>query len=157
MEYDLYEDGVSCIEHTQVGVEKFIKLAGQLGIEWFVLADSDAAGIKYAKSARNNLKERDEDEHIKLLSHETMELFLCMENFVYIYESTISDQKKNQITAEQNTVEYWEQILKAQKRNSKPRNALIVAEQIVQQGMNSVPQLLRNVIEQTRALARSAD
>ena len=157
MGYDLYEDGVSCIEYTQVGVEKFIKLAGQLGIEWFVLADSDAAGIKYAKSARNNLKGRDEDEHIKLLSHETMELFLCMENFGDIYKSTISDQKKNQITSKKNTVEYWEQVLKAQQRNSKPRNALLVAEKIVQKGINGVPQLLRDIIEQTRTLARSAD
>lgn len=49
MGYDLYEDGVSCIEYTQVGVEKFIKLADQLGIEWFVLADSDAAGNKICK------------------------------------------------------------------------------------------------------------
>lgn len=103
------------------------------------------------------MKGRDEDEHIKLLSHETMELFLCMENFGDVYESTISDQKKNQITAKKNTVEYWKQVLKAQQRNSKPRNTLIVVEQIVRQGINGVPQLLRDVMEQTRALARSAD
>ena len=156
MEYDLYADGVSCVEFAQVGVEKFIKLADQLGIEWFVLADGDSEGEKYANSARRQLAERDENEHIKLLDHGPMEVFLCMENFGEIYKATISEQKIDQITAEENTIEYWRQIVNAQERNTKIRNARIVTEQFFQQGKKSIPKLFKKVIEQTRTLARSA-
>ncbi len=156
MGHDLYADGVSCVEFVQVGVEKFIKLADQLGIEWFVLADGDSNGERYANSARQQLAKRNENKHIKLLDHGSMELFLCMEKFGNIYEAAVSEQKMDKITEKTNTVEYWRQVVNAQQKNSKTRNALTVAEQIVQQGKDSIPQLLQNVIEQTRTLARSA-
>ena len=41
---DLYAEGISCVEFSQVGVEKYIKLADQLGIEWFVLAETTLPG-----------------------------------------------------------------------------------------------------------------
>lgn len=156
MGHDLYADGVSCVEFAQVGVEKFIKLADQLGIEWFVLADGDSKGGKYADSARQHLGKRDENEHIKLLAYGSMEVFLCMEKFGNIYETTVSTQKMDKVTAKKNTVEYWRQVVNSQQKNSKTRNALTVAEQIVLQGKDSIPKLLQDVIEQTRTLARGA-
>ena len=156
MGYDLYADGVSCIEFAQVGVEKFIILADQLGIEWFVLADNDDAGETYQKSARVQLNGRAENDHIRLLDHGTMEVFLCMEGYGEIYEASISDQKRASIAADQGTVDYWKQVVGAQKKNSKPRNALAVAERMTETGRDAVPRLLQEVIEQTRNLARSA-
>lgn len=156
MGYDLYADGVSCIEFTKVGVEKFIKLADELGIEWFVLADGDPAGQKYAKTARDQLKGRDEDDHIRTLEQKNMDTFLCVEGFDDVYEESISDQKKDGVTADHGTDEYWEQVLNAQRKGAKTRNALIVAERIVAEGSTGVPALLQEVIEQTRNLARSS-
>lgn len=156
MGHDLYADGISCIEFTQVGVEKFIKLADSLGIEWFVLADGDAAGGKYVKSSQGQLNGRVEADHICQLDCPNMDFFLCRNGFGAVYEATISDQKKGLITAAQGTDPYWEQVLAAQQKGSKTRNALIVAEQIVAQGAASVPQALKSVIEQVRSLARSA-
>lgn len=156
MGYDLYADGVSCIEFSQVGVEKFIKLADQLGIEWFVLADNDGEGETYKKSAAGHLGTRKEADHIRLLDHGSMEVFLCMEGFGKIYEANIADQKKGDVTAEKDTLEYWQQVAKAQKKNSKPRNSLAVAEQMVTDGKSGVPKLLQDVVEQARKLARSA-
>lgn len=156
MGYDLYADGVSCIEFSQVGVEKFIKLADQLGIEWFVLADNDAEGNTYKKSAVGQLGAREEHDHIRLLAHGAMEVFLCMNGFGDIYEDSVSDQKKGDITAKKGTVEYWQQVAKAQKKNSKPKNSLAVAAQMVAGGKAAVPELLQEVIENARTLARSA-
>lgn len=156
MGYDLYADGVSCIEFTKVGVEKFIKLADELGIEWFVLADGDPAGQKYAKSARDQLDGRDEEDHIRTLDQKNMDLFLCVEGFGDVYEASVSDQKKDGVTADQGTDEYWEQVLNAQQKGAKTRNALIVAERIVAEDKTDVPALLQEVIEQTRNLARSS-
>lgn len=156
MGYDLYADGVSCIEYSQVGVEKFIKLADQLGIEWFVMADNDGAGEAYKKSAVDQLAGRKENDHIRLLDHGAMEVFLCMEGFGDIYEATIADQKKDDVNAEKGTLEYWQQVAKAQERNAKPRNSLAVAEKMIAGGVASVPKLLQDVIGQSRKLARSA-
>ena len=156
MGYDLYVDGVSCIEFAQVGVEKFIKLADQLGIEWTVLADNDDAGEDYKRTVRAQLNGRPEHDHIRLLDHGTMEVFLCMEGYGDIYEASVSDQKRASVTADQGTIDYWKQVVGAQQKNSKPRNALAVAERMVEAGKDAVPQLLREVVVQTRTLARKA-
>ena len=155
MGFDLYAEGVSCVEFAQVGVEKFIKLADQLGIEWFVLADNDSEGEKYINSAKAQLGKREQSSHIRGLDHGVMEEFLCLEGFGDIYETNVSDQKKGEIIAEKGTVEYWKQVVKAQKKNSKTRNALAVAERMVA-GKGKVPALLQEVISQARKLARSA-
>ena len=78
-----------------------------------------------------------------------------MEGFGRIYEANISDQKKGDITAEKGTLEYWQQVAKAQKKNSKPKNSIAAAEQMVLAEKGEVPKLLRDVVEQARNLARS--
>lgn len=156
MGYDLYADGVSCIEFTQVGVEKFIKLADQLGIEWFVLVDNDRAGKQYETAAKGLLGSRPEEEHIRMLDHGTMEVYLCMEGFGEIYEDSVSPQKKASIVAEKGTLDYWKQVAQAQKKSFKPRNSLAVAEKITTDKSSKVPRVLREIIENVRKLAGSA-
>lgn len=156
MGYDLYAEGVSCIEFSNVGVEKYIKLANQLGIEWFALVDNDEEGERYKRSASNQLDGRKEEDHICLLDHGTIEVFLCVEGFGEIYKDNISNQKKDNIVAEENTLDYWKQVTKNQGK-SKPENSIAVAEKINADGAESVPILLQEVIEQTRKLAQRAD
>lgn len=156
MSLDLYADGISCIEYSQVGVEKFIKLADALGIEWFVLADNDTEGRKYVTSAKNHLNGRAAADHIRLLDHGHMEVFLSVEGFGHIYEATVSAQKKNTVTAPQGTTDYWKQVANAQAKNTKTKNSLAVADAMIRQGPQVVPQLLQDVINQARTLARRA-
>ena len=154
--YDLYSEGVSCIEYSQVGVEKFIKLADALGIEWFVLADNDREGEKYISSAESQLRNRSKDSHMKILDHGNLEVFLCMEGFGRIYEQNIAEQKENNITAEINTKEYWEQVINAQRRSSKSKTAITVTEEIGKLANRRVPFLLNDVIDRSLKLARGA-
>lgn len=153
---DLHTDGVSLVEFSQIGVEKLISLADQLGIEWFALVDNDDQGDKYEASARSQLGTRNESDHIRKLDHGNMEVFLCVEGFGDIYEATVSEQKEGDVTAEEGTSEYWRQVVKAQERRSKPRNALAVAQKITAGEHVAVPELLADVIERARSLARSA-
>ena len=155
MGHDLYADGVSLVEFSQIGIEKLIRFADQFGIEWFTLVDNDDEGDKYEASARSQLETRNESDHIRKLDHGVMEVFLCMEGFGDIYEATISEQKEDDITAESRTLEYWQQVAKAQERGSKPKNALAVARKITAGGRVAVPELLTDVIERARKLARS--
>lgn len=154
MDRDLYSNGVSCIEFTKVGVEKFIKLADQMGIEWFVLCDNDPAGENYRKTACGQLGSREPGQHVRVLDHGSMEVFLCVEGFGDIYEKTVSPQKKEKITSEKGTSGYWKEICDAQSEKTKPRNALEVAQRI-SGSEKPVPRLLREVVEQSLQLAES--
>ena len=134
MSHDLYAEGVSCVEFTKAGIDKFIKLADQLGIEWFVLVDKDQAGENYARSARRYLNGRQENNHIRIIDHGPMEVFLCIDGFGYIYEESISEQKRRSITVskDQNALQYWHQVLEAQEKGAKTRNALNIANKILE-------------------------
>ncbi|MGE6699480.1 ATP-dependent nuclease [Hyphomonas sp. NPDC076900] len=155
MGIDLYAEGVSCIEFSQVGVEKFIKLADQLGIDWMVMCDGDAEGQKYADTAKGQLNGRVEADHVWRLPNDNMEVFLCVSGFGDIYEANISDQKKNTVTSPVGTVPYWTEVAKAQARNSKPKSALEVSQRMLA-GSADVPDFLKSVISKAHAFARSA-
>ncbi len=149
---DLYAGGVSCIEFAHVGVEKFIKLADQLGIEWFVLADNDSAGRKFKRTALRQIKSREEREHVQLLDHGNMEVFLCKEGFGDVYEKGVSGRKRKTVTAKKNSSAYWKQVSKAQSAG-KPERVLDVVERIREHGRETVPDLIKRVIEQAIGLA----
>ena len=156
MGIDLLAEGICCIEYSQVGIEKFIKFANQLGIEWVVVADSDPKGLSYLKSARQHLNGKQEAQHLCGLSHENIEIFLCNNGFGHIYEATVSDQKRASIIAPQGSPDYWEQVTKAQANNTKPKNAIAVAESMAAEKGANVPQLLKDIISKAQTLARSS-
>ena len=156
MGYDLQAEGISCVEFSQVGVDKFIKLAKDLGIEWFVMADGDKAGDDYVNSAKKFLSGQDQSMRVCQLNYKNMEVLLCKEGFGEVYIDTISKQKKNNIIASEGTTEYWEQVTKNQQDKKKTPNAHTVSERIIKQGADSVPEILNSVIEKTIELARSA-
>lgn len=156
MGIDLLAEGICCIEYSQVGIEKFVKFADQFGIEWVVVADNDPAGLAYLTSARQQLNGRTENQHLCCLSHENIEIFLCNHGFGNIYEATVSEQKRASITAAQGTPEYWKQVANAQVKNTKPKNAISVAESMIAAGGTNVPQLLKDIISKAQTLARSS-
>ncbi len=156
LNYDLHSYGVSLLEFAHIGVDKLIRFADQLGIEWYILVDNDRQGIQYERSAQRCLDTRKESDHICRLNHGNMEVFLCMEGFGDIYLDTVSDQKKSDITADNGTLEYWQQVVAAQKRVSKSINSGAVAQKIVSEGSSVVPQLIKDVIQKSHKLASQA-
>ena len=153
---DLYADRVACIEYAQVGLGRLLTLADYLGIQWFVLADHDSGGDRYIKTATQHLGSRKRVDHVKVLDHGSMELFLCREGFGSMYEESVTQTRDGASFRENNSLEYWQQVLKFQKKGSKTQNIRLVAEQIGEAGIDRVPELLRDVIERVRKLARTA-
>jgi putative ATP-dependent endonuclease of OLD family len=153
--YDLYAEGISCIEFSQVGVEKFIKLADQLGIEWLVLADGDEAGQNYSNSVRTQLNGRPEEDHVWCLPNQNMEVFLCASGFGDIYEANVRPDQTSLITVNKDTHGYWERVIGALVKKTKPKCALNVSQRIFS-GDAAVPVYLQKLIEKARARARSA-
>ena len=136
---DLASGGVSCIAFVHAGVEPFIKLADSMGIEWLVVADGDGAGDNYISSAKRQIDGRPETRHLHQLENGDMEVFLCMNSCGSIYEGHISPQKKDDVTAENGTLEYWKQVIKAQSKTPKPQKAAKVIERIEKAGKQSIP------------------
>ena len=156
--HDFVYEGVGCIEyrHIGIGVDVLIKFADQMGIEWLVVADGDSAGDQYVRSAKKQIGTRLEDRHLHKLAHGDIETFLCMEGYGSVYEENISPQKKSIVTAEKGTLDYWRQVTDAQTKNSKPRNAVAVIEQMEGKGEQGVPNQLREIIKQALDLAKEA-
>ncbi|WBO58977.1 hypothetical protein GT370_18125 [Acidocella sp. MX-AZ03] len=111
--------------------------------------------MSYETSAKSQLDGRPASDHIKVLDHGDMEVFLCIEGFGSIYEASVASQKSSQVKATKGTSLYWKQVTDAQSKNAKPRNALAVVDEMAKQGKAGVPTLLSNIIGQTQTLARS--
>ena len=158
LDHDLVYEGVGCIEyrHIGIGVDVLIKFADQMGIEWLVVADGDSAGDQYIRTAKKQIGTRPEGRHLHKLAHGDIETFLCMEGYSLVYEENISFQKKDSVTAEQGTIDYWKQVTDAQTKNSKPKNAVAVIEQMEIKGEQGVPNQLREIIKQALDLAKEA-
>ena len=156
VDFDFHAEGVCCVEFSQVGINVFIKIADQLGIEWFALVDGDAQGENYMRAATSQLGGRNSQDHIKKLDSGTMEMLLCLHGFGEIYKDSISEQKRDTITEENETsAEYWEQVLNAQEKGAKIRNIPAITKRIID-GEIGIPQQLQDVIERVKSLARGA-
>lgn len=156
MNLDLQSEGISCVEFRQVGLVKFIKLADQLGIEWIVLCDNDPGGLSEVNAAKRKFGNGDNDDQFHLVEHGSIEVFLCMNGFGDIYMESISDQKTKPMAADSGSVEYWNQVCKAQSKHTKIPNVWAVAKRMNDSGSESVPDMLKEVIERARTLAKQA-
>ncbi len=127
--HHLFSEGICCVEFPTVGVEKLIRLADQLGIDWLMMVDKDKAGNDYVNSATKQLSGRNAADHIRQLPCGAIEAYLCSAGLGDVYKANISTQKAATITAASGSEVYWEQVTKAQSNaKSKPE---LVAEVVV--------------------------
>ena len=153
---DLLYEGVSCIEFSQIGIDVLVEFADSMGIEWFIVADNDPEGNRYVRTAKRQVGSRDEARHISQLAHGDLEVFLCNEGYGHIYEANVSPQKASNITCQKGDPGYWTQVADAQGKNSKPRNAVQIIEEMERRGIGGVPSQLREIIEFALELAEEA-
>lgn len=154
LKLDLDREGVRIVQYAQVWPTPFIRLANDLGIAWFCLADGDAAGQKYRKAACEQLGRRTEAQHVLALREPSIEAHLCCAGQGAPYEENVSRQKRNQITAIAGTTEYWEQVCNAQSdRKSKEALALEAVEAIRKKGVSAIPPDLKGVLDAVVNLA----
>ncbi len=151
LDYDIERKGVRCVEFSQTNVGMLIKVADQLGIEWYCVLDDDRAGRNYGRAVR---AQHDGDASSRLITpYQNVERFLCDHGFGDIYVSGMSSQKPPP-SAPEGTAEYWRQVLAALPRGySKPRAAL---EAVLRMKAKEtpVPELLRSILDSSVELAR---
>jgi putative ATP-dependent endonuclease of OLD family len=149
--YDLSMEGVVCVEFAQCGISPLIKAADHLGIEWFLLADGDAAGKAYAETARHfaRVAGNNPDDHCLRLRDRDIEHHLFYNGYsdVYTeYSGVPASQGQN--------VQARRIIGRAIHRQSKPFMAVAVVEAISRIDSPGVPPELRKLVEKCVRLAK---
>lgn len=158
--HDLFSEGVCCVEFSTAGVEQFIKLADQLGIDWLVVADNDHAGQQYLTTASAQLNGRPQGRHLHKLNHGDMETYMCMEGYGAVFEANVSPQKQKTITKTSGTVEYWKQVIKARQRTfTKPKAMTAICKEIKDRkdkGESDVPEQITRIVDTALHLAKES-
>lgn len=149
--YELNMEGVICVEFAQCGIAPLIKAARQLGIEWHLLADGDAAGKSYIETAKHFARQTGEDFSLRLtrLRERDIEHHLFFNGYssVYLEYAGFSDNAANEWQARKI-------ISRAIHRHSKPFMAIAIVEAISREGSPGVPPVLEKVIATSVRLAK---
>lgn len=151
--YDLSLEGVVCIEFAQCGLPPLIKSAHLLGIDWFLLADGDAAGKAYIETARHFAMHYgvNPDDHCMRFREKDIENHLYFNGYEAIY------QEYSGIPAQASKNMHPRRVIgRAIHRNSKPYMAVAIVEAIARKDSPGVPPQLRKLIEACVRLAKEA-
>jgi putative ATP-dependent endonuclease of OLD family len=152
--YDLEAEGVRCVEFAQCGVTPLVKLANDLGIEWHMLADGDESGAAYVREASKHLGAQPLPRRVSQLAHRDVERCLWHHGFEHVF--TDAARSADRADGRGRRLPPGRVIAKAVRKRSKPYLALMVAEECAARGPDSVPPVLRNVVEASVSLAREA-
>jgi putative ATP-dependent endonuclease of OLD family len=157
MNIDLERCGIRIVPYRQVEADTFAKVANDLGIRWFCLADGDESGGKTRKSLLPHLNGRPESDCLAILPVANMELFLCNSGCGSVYETYMSTQKtRTGLTAGRVDPDYWKQVLEClPNKASKEQMAIEAMTLMRSKGPVAVPDELKNVINRAVALASS--
>jgi putative ATP-dependent endonuclease of OLD family len=151
--YNLALEGVVCLEFAQCGISPLIKAARQLGIEWFLLADGDAAGKAYIETAKHfaRLYGENPDDHSMRFREKDIEHHLFFNGYAAVYQ----EYSGVPVTVSQN-MQPRRVIGRAIHRNSKPFMAVAVVEAIARKDSQGVTAPLKKLIESCVKLAHKA-
>lgn len=155
---DLEQAGVRCVEYRQGDIAYFIDVANALGISWHCLTDGDQQGESDVNKAQDRLNGRPRSKHIsEMKGFAYIESYLATEGFVDIYEAIASPQKiKANVTAKKGDPAYPSQVAECIPDKGKPAAAHAIIHAMKERGLESVPLILRNVLEMAITLAKEA-
>ncbi|QOC23707.1 DUF2813 domain-containing protein [Wenzhouxiangella sp. AB-CW3] len=149
-DFDL--EGIACVEFAQCGIPPLLKTARELGIEWHLLTDGDAAGRSYVERARSLFGESDDErERITRLDEPTLEQCFHDHGYAPVFQRLAGfrgDPGPN-VTAQQ-------VIERALKRHAKPDIALQLVMAAAEPDSPGVPEPLAAMIETVLKMAREA-
>jgi putative ATP-dependent endonuclease of OLD family len=149
--YDFDLEGIACVEFAQCGIPPLVKAARELGIEWHLLTDGDAAGLSYVEKARALLRGDPPADRITALREHDIEHCFYQHGYGAVYQRAAGMRVSPRSTVPPKTV-----IHRALQRWSKPYMALQVILAASEPGSPGVPPPLRDMIETCVQLAREA-
>lgn len=145
--YNLAAEGVQIIEFAQSGLKSLIKIAKALHIEWHVVTDGDLAGKKYAFAVKNQLDNEQERHRLTELPHKDIEHYLYHHGFKGLFRELANIPKDQHVPPKKI-------IIKVLKKYAKPDLALAIVQYSEEQGIDSIPLLLRWTLKRTVTMAK---
>ena len=156
MGHDFASEGVHVVEFAQSGVQPLVKVANDLGIEWHLVTDGDAAGKIFADVARKHLRGAPPAERITSLEQPDMEHCLWHSGYAYVYHSIARGRTEVLKTSGKKSKKSPGKVIeRAIRATSKPYLALAVLEQVAEEDSPGIPPVLRSTIERALEMARS--
>lgn len=149
--YDFDLEGIACVEFAQCGIPPLVKAARELGIEWHLLTDGDAAGQSYVEKARALLRGDPPHERITALRELDIEHCFYEHGYAAVYQRAAGLRPSPRHAGSAKHV-----IHRALQRWSKPYMALQVILAASEPRSPGVPPPLRDMIETCVRLARDA-
>ena len=142
--FELAMEGIACVEFAQCGIAPLIKTARQLGIEWHLLADGDAAGKAYIETAKHFASMDNDDPGLRCtrFREKDIENHLFFNGYAGVYQE-YSGIPKDIVQR----MQPYKVIGRAIHRNSKPFMAIAIVEAMAREGSPGVPPVLKNMIQ----------
>ncbi|NET62037.1 MAG: DUF2813 domain-containing protein [Symploca sp. SIO2E6] len=152
---------LSVLEISQV-IEKgepFIKLAKALGIQWFMMADGDQSDTSYVDRARNHLENGELIENrARTLSQSDIEHEFWHNGYNDFIENIVPHTRKAHIQTEAagDASKETKQMIRAaiKEKGGKPAFAQALISEVQQRGVNTIPQVIQEVITRVVQLAQ---
>lgn len=150
--HDFDIEGIACMEFAQCGLTPLIRMARELGIEWHLLTDGDAAGRSYVTRTRALYLEGDSDEErITHLSEHDLEHCFHDHGYAEVFQRLAGK------TGDPGPHVSPSQLIQlATRRHAKPDIALQLMVEAAERGRKGVPPPLARMIETVIKLARTA-
>ena len=151
--YSKDEISFSIIEISQI-IEKgepLIKFAIAMGIQWFLMADGDAAGLDYVSRASKYLisGENASDRTKSLISNDIEHEF-WNNGYDDFIKGMLSIEQQNQIETEAagNATEVTKRLIRSSIKyvGGKPAFAQLLANEVKNRGSDTIPQTIKDVI-----------
>ncbi len=138
--------------------EPLIKFAKVLGIQWFLMADGDAAGNDYVTRANNHLVAGESiADRARALAHADIEHEFWRNGYDGFIEGLVPSTSKGQIETETagGDVRRTKLLIKAaiKQAGGKPAFAQALVNEVRQRGAESIPQTIRDIIARVIVLA----
>jgi putative ATP-dependent endonuclease of OLD family len=151
MGYEFALEGIACVVFAQCGLDPPLKVSRELGIEWHLLADGDAAGKNYVQTAQIYLGSDPPGERLTLLRQKDIERCFWDHGYDDLYKriSGLSESKLQKLSP-------GRIIQAAVRRRSKPFLALSIVEAMAVEGSPGIPPVLQQLVETCVGMAREA-
>lgn len=138
--------------------EPFIKFAKALGIEWFLMADGDAAGVGYVSRAQNHLANGENlTDRACNLTRPDIEHEFWHNGYDDFMRNMVPPPGRTQINGEAagDAAKETKLLIKAaiKQAGGKPAFAQALMAEIQQRGAATIPQTIRNIVARVVQLA----
>ncbi len=148
--HDFDLEGIACVEFAQCGIPPLVKAARELGIEWHLLTDGDAAGRSYVEKTRSLFVDSDDEaERISRLAEPSLEQCFHDHGYAAVFQRLAGFQGDPGPNMPRQQV-----IERALKRHAKPDIALQLVMAAAEPGSPGVPEPLSAMIETVVRMAR---